>query len=132
MINRSKWIPEIVYEGDEEEQFGSLPMIHVPPSETMPNVLFIWEVQETGEFEPGLNGEEVPVIEMDLRQYVMMDSLKAAVKNGKLTLEDLNKVRTALGLKPLAEAVALGHQITQNVRDSVAHNELKASGNDKF
>ena len=40
-------------------------------------LLYVFESRETGEFEPGLDGEEVPVIQWDLHQYADMQILKS-------------------------------------------------------
>ena len=42
----------------------------------MPNLLYIFEARETGEFEPGPEGEDLPVTEMDLHQYADLAVLK--------------------------------------------------------
>ena len=42
----------------------------------MPKMIFIFESRETGEYEPGLTGEPVPILEMDLHQYADMMVLK--------------------------------------------------------
>ena len=69
--NSKQWIPEIVYEEGE----GQLPFIHVPPGEEDPKLLFIFISRQTGEFEPGPEGEDIPVTEMDLRQFVDLSLL---------------------------------------------------------
>jgi hypothetical protein len=121
---RAGWTPEISYEQDDDgAQLGNLPLIHVPAGEEMPRFLMIWEARDTGEIEPGLSGEDVPVVEWDLRQYAQMEVLKS-----KLSPEDYDKVRLALGLKPLAEATAAGQAVTQRVRENLARRELEASG----
>lgn len=122
------WMFEITYETDDSEgQLGSLPLIHVPDGEEMPTFLMVWEARETGEFEPGFNGEEVPVVEWDLRQYARMDALQA-----KLNADEFDKARIALGLKPLKEAVEGGKKISQSVRQTVAQHELAARGKKLF
>ena len=74
---KSNWIPEILYEEAEEGGLSShIPFIQVPESEEMPKMLFVFESRETGEFEPGPNGEELPVTELDLYQYANMNYLK--------------------------------------------------------
>lgn len=114
------WQWEITYEDDENGQLGSLPLINVPNGHKMPSFLMIWEARNTGEFEPGLSGEDVPVVEWELRQYAQMDVLKQ-----KLSADDYDKVRLALGLQPLAEATAKGKEITQSIRENVANKELE-------
>ena len=122
------WMFEITYETDDSEnQLGNLPLIHVPDGEDMPSFLMVWEARETGEFEPGFSGEEVPVVEWDLRQYARMDVLQT-----KLDPDAYDSVRTALGLKPLKEAVEGGKKISQSVRQTVAQHELAARGKKLF
>jgi hypothetical protein len=71
----NKWIPEIMYE-ESEEGSSHIPFIMVPEGQTMPNLLYIFESRDTGEKEPGLDGEAVPIIEWDLHQYADMLILK--------------------------------------------------------
>jgi hypothetical protein len=106
---KSNWLPEIMYE--EESQ---IPFIEVPESEQDPALLFIFINRRTGETEPGSEGEEVPVVEMDLRQFVDMKILKE-----RLTETEYDKVRSVLGLLPLREAMQKGKQITANVEKNV-------------
>jgi hypothetical protein len=107
----SKWIPEIMYEEDTSGMSQSLPFILVPPNETMPSFLLLWEHRDTGEIEPGPNGEDLPIVEAELRQYASMDVLKS-----NLSEEDYDKVRIALGLEPLQTAARKGQKITDKVR----------------
>jgi len=109
------WFPEIMYEEVADGQASKIPFIAVPKGEDMPKMLFIFENRETGEFEPGQNGEELPVVELDLRQYANMDVLK---KN--LSAEDYDKVRGALGLENMKTAMNKGKSITSNIREKLA------------
>ena len=118
MTTRTGWVPEIMYEEDVNGVAQTLPFILVPDGEQMPTFLFIWEQTETGEFEPGPNGEEIPIVEADLRQYARMDVLK-----NKLSLTDYDKVRAALGLEPLSTATAKGRAISGQVRQNVSEQE---------
>ncbi len=112
------WIPEIMYEEGTDDgvnpSSSHIPFIPVPPTEEMPKMLFIFESRETGEFEPGPDGEELPVIEMDLHQYADMKVLKE-----NLVEEDYDKVRNALALEPLRTASAKGKKITNNIRKNL-------------
>jgi hypothetical protein len=108
------WIPEIVYEEGE----GQLPFIHVPPDQEDPKLLFIFMSHETGEFEPGSDGEEVPVLEMDLKQFVDLGLLKTG-----LTEQEYDKVRSILNLEPLRVATAKGEKITQSIREKIGSIE---------
>jgi hypothetical protein len=106
-----RWVPEIVY----EESGSKIPYIHVPDGEEDPGILFIFLSRQTGETEPGDDGDEVPIVEMDLHQYADMAALKA-----RLPADVYDHVRRVLGLLPLKEAVKKGQEITFSVRESVA------------
>jgi hypothetical protein len=112
-MNKSSWIPEIMYE-EAEDGGSSIPFIMVPQAEVMPHLLYIFESRDTGEEEPGLDGEPVPIIEWDLHQYADMLILK-----NKLDTKTYDIVRNALGLETLASAVQKGQDITKNVRNNV-------------
>ena len=104
-MSQLNWIPEIMYEESEDGVSSNIPFVIVPTGETMPHLLYIFESTETGEVEPGLEGEEVPVIEWDLHQYADMLVLKE-----KLSQPDYDKVRFAS---------KKGKDITGKVRDAV-------------
>jgi hypothetical protein len=104
------WIPEIVYEEGESH----IPFIHVPNDQPDPKMIFIFVSHQTGEIEPGSEGEDVPVIEMDLKQFVDLSLLKTG-----LTEQEYDKVRGLLGLEALKSASAKGRAITQTIRDNV-------------
>ncbi len=109
------WIPEIVYEmPDETGKASSIPIVHVPSGKEMPGFLFIFESRTTGEFEPDSEGNEVPVVDMELHQYANMSTLKS-----NLSPENFDTVRTCLGLKPLGEAVQEGKEITSKIRENL-------------
>ena len=100
-----------MYEDDAEGQASKIPFIQVPAEEEMPKILFVFESRETGEFEPGSEGEEVPVVQWDLHQYADMEVLKTG-----LPLDVFDQVRSALGLEPIKAASAKGKAISDNVR----------------
>ena len=110
----NSWYPEIMYEESDDGISSKIPFIMVPENQSMPNLVYIFESRETGEFEPGLDGEPIPIIEMDLHQYADMVMLKE-----KLAPEAYDDVRKALGLQPMAEAVSQGKQITSNIRENL-------------
>lgn len=115
MNKKSKqWVPEIAYEEAEGGITSSIPFISVPQGEDMPKVLFIFESRDTGEIEPGPKGEDIPVVELELHQYVDM----AVLKSG-LTVEEYDRVRFVLGLDPLVKASAAGRQITDKIRQNI-------------
>ena len=115
-MESNNWVPEIFYEeADESGLTSHIPFITVPENEDMPTMLYIFESRETGELEPGPDGEDLPVIQLDLHQYADMAALKQS-----LDLETYDKVRIALGLQPLEEAAAAGARITERIRASVS------------
>ena len=80
----------------------------------MPNLLYMFESRDTGEKEPGLEGEEVPVFEWDLHQYADM----AILKNG-LSIDVYDQVRECLGLEPLLVAAEKGAKIGSKVKQNL-------------
>ena len=113
--NNPTWVPEIMYEEASDNDASQLPFIMGPTNEVMPKLLYIFESRETGEFEPGLEGEEVPVVEWDLHQYADMAVLKS-----RLRTDLYDEVREALGLEPMSVAVKKGQEITERVRDKLS------------
>ena len=113
-MNNSKWIPEIMYESNSEGTSSSIPFIMVPQEETMPNLLYIFESRETGEVEPGENGEELPVFEMDLHQYADMSVLRDGLSTGAY-----DEIRVCLGLQTMKDAVPQGKEITEKIRENL-------------
>ena len=122
-MSNKNWIPEILYEETSDDCLTSnIPFIPIPEEEEMPALLYVFESRETGEFEPGPEGEELPVTEMELHQYADMSVLKK-----HLALEDYDKVRNALGLEPMMSAVDKGRDITNNIRQKLGQPiELKS------
>lgn len=110
----NRWIPEIMYEESEDGLTSNIPFIQVPEEETMPGMIFIFESRDTGEFEPGPNGEDLPVTDLELHQFCNMSTLKS-----KLSTEEYDRVRAVLGLEPLKVASQKGTKITQKIRESV-------------
>ena len=110
-MNHKKWIPEIMYEDGIGEEVSHIPFIMVPQEESMPILLYIFESRETGEVEPGMEGEDVPVVQWDLHQYADMAVLKENV-----SLEIYDIIRNSLGLEPLGDATQKGHKITSNIK----------------
>ncbi len=111
---KKNWIPEIMYEESSGEGSSNLPFIQVPKGEEMPKLLFMFESRQTDEMEPGPEGGDLPVYEWDLHQYANMAVLKDSLRT-----ELYDEVRVSLGLQPMAEAVASGQQISQNVRNTL-------------
>ena len=109
------WIPEIMYEGEGDDSLTSnIPFIPVPEGEEMPGVLFVFESRETGEIEPGPEGEELSVTELELHQYGDMLILKE-----KLDPATYDRVRSALGLEPMASASRKGAEISERIKQNL-------------
>lgn len=110
MNKQTTWIPEIMYEEDSQ-----LPFIQVPKNQPDPHILFIFVNRENGETEPDEEGNEVPVVEMDLRQFADLKILKE-----NLTEQEYDRVREVLGLLPLKEATKKGKEITLKVASNLS------------
>ena len=110
----NSWYPEIMYEESEDGISSKIPFILVPENQKMPEILFVFESRESGEFEPGIDGNPVPILEMDLHQYADMLVLKEG-----LTPDLYDQVRSCLGLQPLTEAASAGRRITENIRKNI-------------
>lgn len=107
--NNSNWVPEILY-----EEGSQIPFIEVPKGEADPALLFIFVNRKTGQTEPGPKGEELDVYDMELRQFADM-----SVLSNKLSPEDYDKVRVALGLEKRTDAVKKGREITKKITANV-------------
>ena len=108
-VNNSNWIPEILYEENSQ-----IPFIQVPDGVSDPERIFIFLTRESGEFEPDSEGNELPIVDMVLRQFVDMEILK-----NRLTTEEYDRVRDVLGLESLKSAAEKGRKITLGVEKSV-------------
>lgn len=113
----SNWVPEICYEEEIDGISSHIPFVQVPQTEEMPSIIYIFESRETGEAEPGLDGNPVPVVQLDLHQYADLAVLKS-----KFDANSYDSIRIALGLEPLAEAAEKGKEITGKVRDKIENN----------
>ena len=116
MSNKNdSWVPENCYEESEDGGMPShIPFVPVPEGREMPQLLYIFESRETGEYEPGPDGEDLPVTEMELHQFADMAVLKESL-NPML----YDQVRACLGLEPLRVAAAKGTQITSKIRENI-------------
>ena len=113
-MNKTNWIPEIMYEDDENGMTSKIPFIMVPQEEEMPKILFLFESRETGEYEPDIEGNPLPIVDMELHQYADMLYLKKGLPP---VIYDM--VRSCLGLNPLKEAEASGAEITNKIRENL-------------
>ena len=109
-----KWFPEIMYEESEDGSSSKIPFVLVPKEEEMPSLMYLFESRETGEHEPGLDGEPVPILEMDLHQYANMSTLKDT-----LSPAIFDEVRISFGLEPLLAAAEKGNKITNNIKNTL-------------
>ena len=109
MSDKRKWVPEIMYE-DYEGITEGIPFIQVPSDKEMPDILFMFGSQETGEFEPDEEGEPQPIVEMELFQYACMQYLK-----NELDAITYDKVRVCLGLEPLDAARKKGMKVSEKI-----------------
>ena len=109
-----QWIPEIMYEETENGDGSHIPFIMVPQEEKMPSLIYIFESRETGDLEPGLEGEDVPVVQWDLHQYADMEILK-----NNLDHVTYDIVRSALGLESMETAVEKGAKISTTIRENL-------------
>lgn len=115
MTKKTNWIPEIMYEeSDESGMSSNIPFIMVPKEEVMPKLLYVFESRDTGELEPGSDGNPVPVFEWDLHQYADLIQLKNNLD--ELTYD---KVRNALGLESLRDASEKGRKISEKIKDNL-------------
>lgn len=107
MSKNKKWNgnAEISYQEGSE-----IPFIEVPVGESMPDKLFMWSFEHSGEFEPGPTGEDVPICDTDIHIYFNYKVAKEVLGD-----ELLNKIRVAFGLESLEKATEKGKQITERV-----------------
>ena len=115
--------PIIYYEETEPGQpVNPIPYIEMEKEDQWPYVLFIQEYRETGEFEPDDQGNPQPIFDMLIHKFVDMEILKE-----KLDTETNDKVRVALGMKPLAEAQAAGKPIMDRIMAAAEERNKKVS-----
>lgn len=114
MANEQYELPEICYEeplpGKEPNPF---PFINVSKTGKMPSVLFIEERKETGEVEPGPNGQPQEIVDCLMHKFVDLEILKEKLPPH---LNDI--VRVALGMKPLKEAVGPGQALMDKAKEN--------------
>ena len=108
---KRKWVPEIMYEEYEEEALsGGLPFIQVPNDKEMPDIIFMFASQGTGDFEPDQEGNPQEIMEMELYQFANMQYLKES-----LDPKSYDLVRLALGLEPLNVARTKGMKTSEKI-----------------
>lgn len=103
-----EWYPEIVY-----QEGSKVPFIEVPFEHDMPDKIYMFEFKQTGEYEPGPDGKEIPICDMKAHIYFDYEVAKQV-----LDAELLDKLRTAFGLQPLDEAMERGKKITEKISNN--------------
>lgn len=116
-------IPLILYEepSSRGEKGIPFPYIEVQKDKNMPPFLFIFEYKYTGEVEPDENGKEAAIVDQIPHKYIDMEYLQE-----KLSPELNDKVRVAIGLKPLQTAKQSGQEILDRVFAKVNDISAKA------
>lgn len=104
MANDHKWLPEIYYEEDAEGLTKGLPFVKIPEDKVMPSSVFIC----------GLTDIDEEQKELTVHQFINMSYLKDNVDT-----DTLNKVRTALGLLPLENAIEEGKKINEKICNNI-------------
>lgn len=100
----NKWVPEIMYEEKPDGFTQGFPFIEVPEEKSMPSALFICEVKQA----------EDDMKDLAMHMFANMSSLKSVLDE-----ETYDKVRVALGLKPLKDAIKLGEEINKKVESNL-------------
>lgn len=103
---KDKWIPEIFYEENANGVTRGLPFVNIPKDKVMPSSLFLCGVEEGED-----DSEEK---EVTVHMYCNMEFLK-----DRLESETLDKIRLAMGLKPLEIAAEEGKKITERIHSNV-------------
>ncbi len=104
-------IPVILYEETPAgERQNPIPFIEVEQDDTMPPVLFVFEYKDTGETEPGDQGQDLPVVDQIPHQYVDMKFIQE-----RSSPELFDQLRVVLGMKTLKEAQTEGQKILDKV-----------------
>jgi hypothetical protein len=117
-IKKLDKIPVLLYEQSMDGSWeSSMPYIEVAVDETMPEALFVQEYKLTGETEPDMEGNECPVFDAYIHQYVNMTTLKES-----LDAKTYDAVRVALGMKPLKEAKKLGRELMKEIVQDAEKN----------
>ena len=119
MQNNEKrmWVPEIVYEEYEETETGltnGLPFIACPEDKEMPGILFFLGTHETGDFEPDIEGNPQPIVEVEVYQYACMKYLEE-----ELSAEAYDQVRIALGLETKLAARKKGLETSKKMLEAL-------------
>jgi len=111
-ITKKQELPEILYESPSYpgEETSGIPYIESDKNNPMPPSLFVFEYFETGEIEPDERGRPAKVVDQIPHQYIDMSIIKQV-----LTPVELDRMRVALGMKPLAQAQKEGKVVLDKV-----------------
>ena len=111
-ITKKQELPEILYESPSYpgEQTSPIPYIDSDKDNKMPVSLFIFEYFDTGEVEPDENGKPAKIVDQIPHQYIDMAVIKEV-----LTSSELDRLRVALGMKPLVQAQKEGKVVLDKV-----------------
>lgn len=107
MSNNHRWIPEIFYEEKNDGMTQGLPFVNVPEDKVMPSSVFICGIKDLK--------EEDEQKELTVYHFINMSYLKDNVD-----LETLNKVRSALGLMLLDDAIEEGEKLNQKINNNLS------------
>jgi hypothetical protein len=118
MTQKQYKIPAILYESDQDGT-SPIPYVEIQTEEEMPRMLFIQEYKHTGEFSPGPEGEEMPIVDITLHGYVDLDFLSRSLSPALY-----DDVRVAIGLQPVAEAREAGQKILSKFDREKANEEI--------
>lgn len=113
--------PVIMYEESEDGPPNPIPYIITKENDPMPPLLFIEEVFETGEHEPGAEGNPEPIVEYTMHQFI-----NTKVIEEKLGSKDFDKFRVKMGMKPKDKAVKDGEKLLKKVEEKLATLKGKA------
>jgi len=113
-VNKKPKIPVIYYEEQKPgDPVNPIPYIEIGLKEDMPKVLFISEYKETGEFDIDTGVGSVPIVDMIIHKFVDLDHLQKVLKP-----KQFDKVRVALGMKPLKEAQRQGKPLLKKIEQN--------------
>lgn len=120
-VTKKPELPEILYESPSYpgEQTSPIPYIESDEENVMPVSLFIFEYFDTGELEPDERGKPAKIIDQIPHQYIDM-----AILMKVLSSKELDRLRVALGMKPLNQAKKEGQIVLDKVM--AKQDELKA------
>lgn len=125
MSNQKPKLPIILYEEPKPgEPANPIPYVEIGLNEEMPKVLFISEYKETGEFEPSAEGTAA-IVDMIIHKFVDLEHLQKVLDS-----KTNDKIRVALGMKPLKEAQKKGQNILSKVMSNAQNNKKELESNE--